>query len=399
MAPSRSTSQSALRAVWAIRTLFFTMGALSMAWTPRIPEIKRSLGVNNGQFGLILLASTAGAAIGAQVFGRLVHTYGSQLVGRFVTIVMPVGVILMSLSTHHVFWLCLFLFFMALGMVAVDLVANTQAVALEKILGRRYMVGFHGIWSVGTFVSTIFGGVVARFISPESNMMAVGITALILNLIAIQFILTKDVDGHKGDSASEGSIPLFGKKYLILWLLGFAMIGAFLPEGAVSDWSGILLRENMGFGKGVNASAFACFALAMIVSRLNGDKVLEKIGPARTVKLGGYLGGIGMGTGIALGVPLSHSHKPLALIVVDLGFILAGIGIGPMVPAMMLAAANLPGIAPSVALARISIIGLAAYFIGPTLTGGLAQWFNLPVALAFPVLTLLFAGWISRVMK
>jgi hypothetical protein len=47
----------------------------------------------------------------------------------------------------------------------------------------------------------------------------------------------------------------------------------------------------MGYDKGVNASGFACFALAMIVSRLLGDKLLIDLGPALTVKLGGYIGG------------------------------------------------------------------------------------------------------------
>jgi hypothetical protein len=119
----------------------------------------------------------------------------------------------------------------------------------------------------------------------------------------------------------------------------------------------------------------------------------------KTVKLGGYLGGLGMGVGIAIGVPLSHHSKILALIIINIGFIIAGLGIGPMVPAMNVAAASLPGIATSVALARIGIIGMGAYFVGPTVTGGLAQWFNLPVAMFFPTATLLMAGWLSRSLK
>jgi len=119
----------------------------------------------------------------------------------------------------------------------------------------------------------------------------------------------------------------------------------------------------------------------------------------KTVKLGGYIGGAAMGLGIAVAVPLSHSHQSAALVIADLGFVIAGLGIGPMVPALMVAAASLPGIAPSVALARIGIIGLGAYFIGPTVTGGLAQAINLPVAMAYPALMLVLAGWLARVMK
>lgn len=399
MRSSQVEYRANIRALWSIRLLFFVLGILMMAWTPRIPEIKMTLGVNNGQFGLVLLGSTIGATVGAQVCGRLVHMYGSKTVLRFVALQVPIGLLFMALSTHHVIMMTLSLFFAGFGTVGTDIVANTQAVEIEKILGKRYMSSFHGLWSVGTFIITIFGGLIARLLSPEVNMIAVAAIGLVINLWAISNALGDDRDGHEGESEAKSSIPIFGRKYLILWLLGIGMIGALLPEGSVSDWSGILLRENMGIGKGVNASAFACFALAMIVSRLTGDKVLNKLGPRKTVQLGGYGGALGMAAGIALGVPLSHSHKPLALVIVDLGFIIAGLGIGPMVPAMMLAAANLPGIAPSVALARIGLIGMGAYFIGPTVTGGLAQAFNLPVALAFPVATLFFAGWISRVFK
>ncbi len=390
---------SATKARNSIWILFFVMGILSMAWVPRIPEIKRSLGINNGQFGLVLLGSTIGAISGTQICGRLVHRYGSKTILRFVTLQMPLGVIFISLSTHSVVSIFFSLFFMAFGYVGIDVCVNTQAVAIEKHLNRRYMSSFHGLWSVGAFAATLFGGIVSHYISPQINLLSVGIAGAIINFVALQYVLSNRDDGHEGGGEATGKIPLFDKKYMSLWLIGIAFIGALLPEGAVSDWSAILLKENMGIAKGLNATGFGSFALAMIVARLFGDRVLAALGPVKTVRLGGYLGGIGMGLGIAIGVPLSHSHPLIALLIVNLGFIIAGLGIGPMVPAMMLGAAALPGIAPSVAMARIGIIGMGAFFIGPTITGGLAQWINLPVAMFFPVATLILAGWLSRTLK
>jgi MFS family permease len=375
------------------------MGVLAMAWVPRIPEIKHSLGINNGQFGILLLTASTASAIGTQTVGRLVHRFGSKSVLRVVTIGLPLGILLVSQSTHSIIEMAFALFFMAFNLVSMDLSINVQAVAIESHLKKRYMSSFHGMWSVGALTATLFGGTVAHYISPETNLLIVAIAGVIAHLYILRFVLGNDEDGHEGDTESTGKIPLFGKKYLVLWLIGFGMIGALLPEGAVSDWSALLLRENMGIGKGLNATGFGCFAFAMIVSRLTGDKILTALGPERTVKLGGYIGGLGMAIGIAIGVPLSHHHPMPALIIIDIGFLLAGLGIGPMIPAMMVAAAALPGIAPSVAMGRILIIGMAAYFIGPSLTGGLAQWFNLPLAMFFPVATLIFAGWLSRSLK
>ena len=155
----------------------------------------------------------------------------------------------------------------------------------------------------------------------------------------------------------------------------------------------------MGIGKGVNATAFATFSLAMITSRFLGDRALDYFGARKTVLLGGYLGGFGLGAGIAIGVPLSDSHPLLALIIVNVGFACAGIGIGPMFPAYILAASQVPGIASSVAIARVGVIGLAGYFIGPSLTGALAQVTSLPIAMAYPILMLLLAGYQSHVIK
>jgi hypothetical protein len=47
----------------------------------------------------------------------------------------------------------------------------------------------------------------------------------------------------------------------------------------------------------------------------------------------------------------------------------------------------------------VGVIGIAGYFIGPSVTGALAQITSLPVAMMYPVLMLLLAGYQSHVMK
>jgi hypothetical protein len=100
-----------------------------------------------------------------------------------------------------------------------------------------------------------------------------------------------------------------------------------------------------------------------------------------------------------IGIPLSESHQTLGLIVVCAGFAAAGLGMGPFFPAFNLAAASIPGIAPSVGLARIGLIAIAAYFGGPTLIGLIAEVTSLPVAFAFPVLLYLVVGLQSKYIK
>jgi MFS family permease len=390
---------SATRARNGLLATFFFMGFVAMAWVARIPEIRDANGLNNGQLGLILISSTVGAIIGAQLTGRLVHSYGAKAVIRVSIIIMPIGLILMGFSTSPLI-LVLGLFIMGIGYSSMDIASNIQGVVIEKLLGRRVMSLFHAMWSSGAFATTVLGGSIAKHVSPRDNLVGVGIACFFLFIPAARMLLSADLDEHGGgEEVTQAKIPLFGKSVLPLWGMGIGLLGGLIAEGAASDWGAILLRDNMGFGIGINASAYAVFSLAMITARFLGDRALDHFGPRKTVLYGGYLGGLGLGVGIAIGVPLSDSHPILSLVIVNLGFACAGFGIGPMFPAYILAASEVPGIASSVAIARVGVIGLAGYFIGPSVTGALAQLTSLPVAMMYPVLMLLLAGYQSHIIK
>ena len=183
---------------------------------------------------------------------------------------------------------------------------------------------------------------------------------------------------------------------MVSWI---RFVGISYSQGAASDWGALLLRDEMGIGKGLNASAYASFALAMIITRFLGDRAMNHFGPRKLVLIAGLIGGIGWALSIVIAVPLSDSHPLLALVIINLGFALAGFGIAPMFPAFILAASAIPGIAPSVSSARAFVIGLSGFFIGPSIIGFLAEGTSISAAMAFPVISLLVAGFLSRVIK
>lgn len=389
-------AEQARRSLWVS---FLLVGMVSMGWVPRIPEIKDAIGLSNGEFGFVLLASTFGAVTGAQLGGRLIHTFGSRKVTQVAIVIMPIGLAGMGLADSAL-TLVIALFVMGLGYSLLDICLNSQGVIVERIIKRRCLSKLHAMWSVGAFLTTVIGGSIARFVSPEANLLAIAIFAAIAFIPAAFFLLPADLDDHDGgDEETTAKIPLFGKSVIPLWGLGIGLLGGLIAEGAASDWAAILLRDDMGYGKGVNASGFASFALAMIVSRLLGDKLLDRLGPALTVKLGGYVGGGLWGVAILVAVPLSQSHPLPALIIINLGFIAVGFGIGPMFPAFILAAGATPGVASAVAIARVGVIGIAGYFFGPTLTGLISEATSLPIALFFPIAMVFLSAYLSRTIK
>ena len=380
--------------LWAT---FFLMGVLALAWVPRIPEIKDQLGLSDGVFGFVLLGGTLGAVPGAQLSGRAVHRFASRPFAQLCGIVMPLGLFIMA-HANHVYELLLGMALMGFAFASLDVAANVQGVAIEKHMKARYMSTFHGAWSVGAFTSTLFGGAIARHVSPRDNLQYLALISFFALLYATYGLLDSKLDGYQGeeDEKTEAKVPLFSKSVIPLWGLGFGLMASLIPEGGAYDWSGILLKDHMGIGKGVTAAAATTFSLGMIISRLLGDKAFDRWGHRNTVKYGGYIGGSCWGGSILIAIPLSASHQLLALIIICTGFAIAGLCIGPFYPAFNLAASSIPGIAPSVGLARIAVISIAAYFAGPTVIGLISQATSLPIAFIFPVGFLFLAGYQSR---
>ena len=389
-----------MRARNAIYSCFFLLGFLGLAWIPRIPEIKDSLNLSDGQFGLVLLASTVGSIPGAQIAGRAVHSYSSKLVVRIAGVLLPVGVFVIGLA-DTVQILLLGLFITGFNVALMDIAINGQAVEIEKHTKGRWMSSFHGFWSIGAFAATLVGGLIANFVTPRDNLIGIAVIGLLTFQFVANFMLPAEHDGHLGEPGQDdaGKVKLVGKESLILWALGIGLMCSLIPEGGAYEWSGILLQDHMGIGKGLNAAAAITFSLAMIVSRLLGDRAFEKWGHVNTVKYGGYFGGGLWGLGLFVGISISDSHPTAGLIIVCLGFGAAGFGMGPFFPAFNLAAASIPGIAPSVGLARVGLVAIAAYFGGPTLIGLIAEVTSLPIAFAFPVVLYLIVGLQSKYIK
>ena len=392
--------QRGIRARNSLWASFLIMGIASMAWVARIPEMKDAIGLSNGEFGFIFLGATIGSVLGAQIAGRAIHTFGSRPVVNVSSFLLPAGLVAMAYSkTATELFLALML--MGLGYALTDMSVNTQAVVVEKIINQKCMSSFHAMWSVGSFVTTVFGGFAISHMSPKTNLIIVAVASFIAFIPANLYLLSPAIDEHAGDGSekTEAKIPFFGKSVLPLWAIGLGLIAGMVAEGAASDWGAILLRDNMNVPKGIYASAFASFALAMITSRFLGDRALEKFGPRNTVRYGGIYGGIGWGICIAIAVPLSSVSVWSALVVINIGFIFAGMGIGPMFPAFILAASRLKGIAPAVAISRVGVIGIAGFFIGPTVTGVIAEATSLSWAMAYPVGMMILAGYMSRSIK
>lgn len=70
------------------------------------------------------------------------------------------------------------------------------------------------------------------------------------------------------------------------------------------DWSGVFLTEAKGVDLSLAGVGYAVFSAAMLIGRLIGDKVVQKLGEQRVVIFGGIVASIGYIISIVLIISL-----------------------------------------------------------------------------------------------
>jgi MFS family permease len=160
-----------------------------------------------------------------------------------------------------------------------------------------------------------------------------------------------------------------------LLAIGAAAFCTLLAEGAAADWSAVYLHRSLDAPAGAAALGYTAFSLAMVASRLVGDRLNERLGPLGLARGGGLLAASGLG--LALAVP--SVATALA------GFAVMGAGLGVVVPVLFRAAGSAPGVPAGVGIAAVSTIGWLGFLAGPALIGFTAGVVRLHAALAIVV--------------
>jgi len=161
-------------------------------------------------------------------------------------------------------------------------------------------------------------------------------------------------------------------------LLGAIVFAGMLCEGASADWASVYLTGPLQARGAVPGLAYAAFALAMVIVRLTGNRLLDRFAPSRLLPVLAGIATIGFAGGLLI-------DRPIPAII---GFMFLGIGLASIVPAVFSAAGRIPGLHAGTAVATASACGWAGFVCGPPLIGRLASLTSLPLALGLlPVLT------------
>ncbi|MHA7617193.1 MFS transporter [Cellulosimicrobium cellulans] len=414
------TERIATTAAYAVQGFGFAVVLTS------IPGYKDRLGMGDDVVTLVVLGVCVLAGLGSALSGVVAAVRGARTVVVAGLLLAAAAVAGIGLApSWPLFFGAIGLYGLALG--AVDAAMNMLGIDVERAHGRSLLASFYAANAAGGVLGAlaVSGGALAGLGQPlalplVALLVAAGAAWLALRLpdggrpapeavapdAVVRDAAVSDAvvrDAVPGAPAGPGAVATPGP---VTWvaagtiaLLGAGMLAFPVADSAVSSWSATFLRDVLAASAAAAPLGYAAYQAALIVSRLVGDGLVERLGRVRVVRLGGTLGALGF---VAVAAAAAW---PVAV----LGLAVTGLGLGVVAPLAFSAvgdrareavasgragAAGEPaaGVVATVtdrAVARLNVFTYAGAVLGGVLTGVFATAHHLRVG--FVVLAVLAA--------
>lgn len=354
---------------WATTGVFVVNGAAIGTWVAQIPWVQERFDLSKSAMGLVIVGMALSVILAFPVAGQAIVRHGSERVVWAGGIACALAVNLPVLAPHPLL-VAVGLAVLGAASATQDVAMNSHGVKVEKDLRRPIMSSLHAGWAFGGMAGAGFAAACAAFGLDARVTVAVS-SALLLSLLA----LTARRIGH-GSAAEGDDTPGFTLPSRGVVLLAVLCLLVMLTEGAMADWGGLYLRQDLGAGAALAALAYSFFTAGMTLGRVVGDWMNHRIGAVALLRWGALLTGAPLGAMLLIGQPAA------ALI----GLFLVGLGVANGVPLMFSAAGRRPDTPPGPGIAAVSSMGSLGFLAGPPAIGVLADALSLPWALALLIL-------------
>lgn len=177
-----------------------------------------------------------------------------------------------------------------------------------------------------------------------------------------------------GPAGAKPATPLPNVPWRPIILIGIAVMLTYVAESATSNWSAVYLNKGLHGSKSVAALGLGGYLTCQVLGRIFADRVVGRIGPVRTMVIGGVIGALGMAVVVA-------AQSPAIGIV---GFAIVGVGLCVVVPQSFSAAGAVDPTGSGVAIARVNLFNYVGFVVGAALIGAVAEGANLRLAFAIP---------------
>jgi len=380
-----------------LKVIFFMFGLSIMSWVPRFPEVKANLGLSNGEFGSLISLGVFGNVAALLTVGHLVHKFGALLMMRVSTLAFSTSIIILT-QTSSSFVFLIFMIIQGAGISAFHISINAQGFNFQDRTKRQVITLLSGYWSSGALLTSVIAGILVDLVSIEIHIAVLSILCLI---IMLQTISTMTPNLLKSNENPESDVKLgeIFKGFNFDMMVSGGLLCAIMLEFAVSDWSAIFLKEDLGILSGIHTLPFILFTFTMIIGRLNFHRLLPHYSMQRLSQVASLISGISFLIGIAAVSAVGIWNKTLTIIILSVSFSIAGIGSSFLGPSMMNAANSRSRFPASVVIGQIGVINICLIFVMRWVIAWTAEATSLSIALCIPAFMLLLVPYFSKIFK
>lgn len=348
----------------ALGIFFFLCGFSFSTWASRIPSIKSSFHMNEAELGSFLFILPISSLVGLPISAWLVSKFDSRYLLFFGFFLFSVALVGIGISSQLEFLIVSVIFF-ALGLRAINISMNTQAIQLQKRYTKKINGKFHGLWSLGGLFGLVFATVaINQNLSMAYHLGLVALFSLSISIIAYFYLL-------RNDKESTGNKLQLGKPDNFILYTGLVVFCAAVCEGGIYDWSSVYFQEVVGAE--LFTLSYLVFMISMTISRFFTDRIIMKIGMPKLFIISASV--VVLGVGILILFPFYYSAL--------FGFFIAGFGVASIFPMAFLLAGQSKKYAPGMAISIVGTYATLGVLIAPPLIGYIAHIFNLNQAFLF----------------
>jgi MFS family permease len=356
---------------FAISTVFAVNGFLVATWLPRLFEVQQGLGMSDGQLGAALSAGAIGGVLCGPLAAPLVARWGSARVIVVQALLLAIATPLVGFAPSWLFFAGVLAWIGATDAI-MDAAMNAHGIRVQLLYRRSILNGLHGFWSLGTVIGGILGTATLALSIPLGPFL-IGVAAL--SVFAIVFTarwLLPAPDPHSHDTS--GVIHARKTWSWLLIGLGVFTLLAVVVEDVPARWSSIYLAS-LTTSSLLIGSGFVAFTFAMTIGRFTGDRLVDRFGNVRVIRVSMSAAAVGMGGALLIGTPWAYIVASLVV----------GYSIATLFPAAMRAAAHIPGIRPATGVAIASWLARAGFVFSPIIVGLVADSAGIAWGLTLPV--------------
>lgn len=362
----------------AVSTAFFCQGFAFASLITRIPAIKDAFGFSEGQLALLLAAVPVVAGVGSVVAGLLAVRLHSAVVLRVCALIVAAGLVLVGVATTATSLPLLIgaLALLGFGLGSVDATMNMQGIGVQALMGRSVMASFYAWWSLATILGALAASAAAGAVSLLTFFTLIALAIVPVGLIAsMRFVRNRSADEAAPDPlAASAAVP-----WRPLLVFGAAVVGAFIIDSSVSNWSALDLTDVLGATESTAALAYAGYAVLMLAGRIVADHLVIRRSAPWLITVGGLVAAAGL---------LIVAVAPTAAVAIA-GFAVVGLGLSPVLPLAFVAASQHDPGNTGIAIARVNVGNYIGFVIGAPLVGVIAEFSALPVGFACLILVAL----------